>query len=599
MQSKPEIIKTYIINLKRKPERRIMMQVELDTIQSAAYDLNPEFYEAIDGRNYDINRYIQEFGIKVPYWYNLQTGKAMTMGEIGCALSHFNIWCQAKTILADSDTDLVLILEDDVRFITGFVTRLNEILQNVTGYDLIYLGRDTCEQDLEREIAPQISTVAYSYGAHAYALTRKGAELLSNDMFLSNLLPTDDYLALRFGHPSRLLPETFRKAYQVLPVIQTCAVKPIMITLVNTRDSDTYFSMASALEKASKLTLYADWGDELDTTNAAARLRKYCITYGIFYTRNLSENQGFVIHTKTPYMIVIASPDEIIEKASKFALGGCVTDRSRSIQIYELRSKVTFVVDSENSILQLADPNDIIIKRRDNRIINKRGFKPCIVFVDDNDESYNLLNRIENFTGSNWNDYYGYHWVPGTVPDILPKIYRAVNVKMVSRIANGMITYPQNSIKTSLGHINRPDLPWIRNYASLSAFLDATLKEFLTLDTEYYFYVDTQHTITNPEILQRLIQYDRDVIAPIMCDDNNKIRNFSCPDAHEITDKPMPGIWNVENVSGIVLMQRKAATILIEYVQNNEIQDFSDICSHFRMMGIFIYAVNLEKFGYY
>ena len=46
-------------------------------------------------------------------------GRPLTYGEIGCFMSHYNIWQD----MVDRNLDTVLILEDDIRYCV--VTRLN------------------------------------------------------------------------------------------------------------------------------------------------------------------------------------------------------------------------------------------------------------------------------------------------------------------------------------------------------------------------------------------------------------------------------------------------------------------------------------------
>ncbi|XP_065068694.1 glycosyltransferase 25 family member-like [Rhopilema esculentum] len=51
--------------------------------------------------------------------------RPITMGEVGCFLSHWNIW---KEIVANK-LEYVLVLEDDVRFEPDFVRKMREVLQ--------------------------------------------------------------------------------------------------------------------------------------------------------------------------------------------------------------------------------------------------------------------------------------------------------------------------------------------------------------------------------------------------------------------------------------------------------------------------------------
>lgn len=62
--------------------------------------------------------------------------RPMTMGEIGCFLSHFHIWQN----IVEKQQKEVLILEDDIRFEPYFREKVISIMKqihNVVDYDLM------------------------------------------------------------------------------------------------------------------------------------------------------------------------------------------------------------------------------------------------------------------------------------------------------------------------------------------------------------------------------------------------------------------------------------------------------------------------------
>ena len=77
----------YIINLERRKDRR-------ERIERTLNDLGLSFktIKAVDGKNLTQNM-INEMGIEIlPNYKDPYTGRSMTFGEIGCFLSHYNIW---------------------------------------------------------------------------------------------------------------------------------------------------------------------------------------------------------------------------------------------------------------------------------------------------------------------------------------------------------------------------------------------------------------------------------------------------------------------------------------------------------------------------
>jgi len=94
--------KKYVINLKNRTDRYDEFK------DRVSHHFNPnliERFDAIDGKNLDISTIQEEF---------LQ--KAKNKGEIGCFLSHQQIW---KLVIDDSsidDNDLIIVFEDDIFF---------------------------------------------------------------------------------------------------------------------------------------------------------------------------------------------------------------------------------------------------------------------------------------------------------------------------------------------------------------------------------------------------------------------------------------------------------------------------------------------------
>ena len=89
-----------VVNLTRSKERRVYMQEQLD-----AFGVRYEFYSAVDGNALTPQQracYSEEESVR-------QFGYPLTNGEIGCALSHLQIY---EKMVAEDIAEL-LILEDD------------------------------------------------------------------------------------------------------------------------------------------------------------------------------------------------------------------------------------------------------------------------------------------------------------------------------------------------------------------------------------------------------------------------------------------------------------------------------------------------------
>ncbi|XP_064539541.1 glycosyltransferase 25 family member [Drosophila montana] len=195
----------FMINLQRRPERRRKMEqlfVELG--------LQVEHFAAVDGKQLNA-QLVQEMGISfLPGYEDPYHHRPMTMGEIGCFLSHYRIWQQ----IVQRQLRQVLILEDDIRFEPYFTGSAQRVLQQASkfDYDLIYFGRKRLKDESEPwvEGTDSLVHVGYSYWTLAYVITLRGAEKLLAVKPLEKLIPVDEFLPVMFGrHPQKNLSEAF------------------------------------------------------------------------------------------------------------------------------------------------------------------------------------------------------------------------------------------------------------------------------------------------------------------------------------------------------------------------------------------------------
>lgn len=209
----------YVINLKRRPERRLRMQKTLQVI-----GLQAEFWDAVDGRNLSVER-LQDLGVTVmPGYSDPYHKRPMTMGETGCFLSHYAVWQE----VIQRNLSHVMVLEDDVRFERNMKNRLREELRqlDLNSQDLIYLGRkrQTGSPDDELRLFPNFVRPKYSYWTIGYIITRSGAEKLIAAEPLKNLIPVDEFLPVMYDqHPikewTKFFPNRNLKALSIDPLI--------------------------------------------------------------------------------------------------------------------------------------------------------------------------------------------------------------------------------------------------------------------------------------------------------------------------------------------------------------------------------------------
>jgi collagen beta-1,O-galactosyltransferase len=188
----------FMINLKRRPERRVKMEM---TLRELGIDYT--YREAVDGKKLSIE-ILAEKGIKLmPEYEDPYHKRPMKMGEVGCFLSHYAIWQR----MVEKDLQEVLVLEDDIKFEPYFreaATELMKEARTIGGFDLIYFGRKRL-QDKEEfiEQSSNFVKVSYTYWTLGYVLTLTGAKKLLAAEPLTRLLPVDEFLPIMFDqHPN-------------------------------------------------------------------------------------------------------------------------------------------------------------------------------------------------------------------------------------------------------------------------------------------------------------------------------------------------------------------------------------------------------------
>ncbi|XP_064458740.1 procollagen galactosyltransferase 1-like isoform X2 [Ornithodoros turicata] len=189
----------YMINLERRPERRVRMEYCFDEL-----GISFKATAAVDGRNLN-ESYLEEHGIRMlPEYRDPYHGRPITAGEIGCFMSHYNIW---KDII-ENQHRLAIVFEDDIRFEPYFRTKVENVMADARTFDwdLIYFGRKRLSKDGEPYVRGShlLVHVDYSYWTLCYVITLDGARKLVDAAPLSKMVPVDEYLPIMFDKHPRL-----------------------------------------------------------------------------------------------------------------------------------------------------------------------------------------------------------------------------------------------------------------------------------------------------------------------------------------------------------------------------------------------------------
>lgn len=232
-RSKLTFTEIYMINLRRRDERRLKMEASFREL-----GIDSTYFEAVDGKLLTDDILIKK-GIKLlPQYADPYHKRQMTMGEVGCFLSHYLIW---EKMVAEKQQE-VLVFEDDIRFEPYFkekIVSLMEEARKIGGWDLIYIGRKRLQE--EEEFLPNSRNfvkVSYTYWTLGYVISLEGAKKLLAAQPLQKLLPVDEFLPIMFDQHSN---DTWKSQFETRN-LKAWSVNPLLIYPTHYTGEEGYIS---------------------------------------------------------------------------------------------------------------------------------------------------------------------------------------------------------------------------------------------------------------------------------------------------------------------------------------------------------------------
>ena len=174
-------IPIFLINLDRNKDR-----LEILSKRAKKLNLNITRFNAYDGSTINPNVLIHK---KL-----LTPNHFLRKGQIGCALSHYAVWQKINT-------DIALVLEDDVIIPDDFSQKLKNILQHLPQkWDLVFLGGCNIKGKKINQlfIKPTHNYNRYNLCLHAYLVNKKSIKRL-NKHTIPLYRPIDSQLRDKFN----------------------------------------------------------------------------------------------------------------------------------------------------------------------------------------------------------------------------------------------------------------------------------------------------------------------------------------------------------------------------------------------------------------
>ncbi|XP_026770270.1 procollagen galactosyltransferase 1 [Pangasianodon hypophthalmus] len=253
----------FMINLLRRLDRRERM---LRTLWEQ--EITCKIVNAVDGKALNESQ-IRALGISMlPGYSDPYHGRPLTKGELGCFLSHYNIW----TEIVERGLQRSLVIEDDLRFELFFKRRLQKLMQEVEAegldWDLIYIGRKRMQMDDPEKPVPNIRNLVeadYSYWTLGYMISLQGANKLLRAEPLSKMLPVDEFLPVMYNkHPV----EEYMSHYEVRD-LRAFSAEPLLIYPTHYTGDPGYISDTETSTVWNNETVRTDWDRERSEKNRA------------------------------------------------------------------------------------------------------------------------------------------------------------------------------------------------------------------------------------------------------------------------------------------------------------------------------------------
>lgn len=613
------MIDAYVINLEKDAHRKEMLTKNINDLDVNKH-INVNFIKAVEESTFSEHNFTV-----CNTWFDKFLKTGITIGEVGCSLSHNKCWNE----FYNSNKECAIILEDDVEFTHNYYEKLQILMDYPKDADIVYINRKALKND-EIKYDDNFTIVKASYWLCAYLLTKSGVEKLLKTKFTENLIVVDELLPLLYDN--NYLSE-YQKYYNNVRLNAYAIENNSLVKLRQNAffQSNTFHSKYYKYDNKF-IVVTSDLHTSLSSMDRFIySCEKYSLNYKIMndtstimkWLHSIDEDKIIIIVCDSNYSFFINNPLQIFfqnndavysnfNNLNEFISGY----NKNTIFFYGKKISLTQILNhstkSDNSTIE-------IVKNLTNEDTNYSVSNDNFIIVNGIDNKL-LLNKYENYILRKVYKSYGYNH---------GQILNNYNFK----IRVNVMVYT-NNYKYCIKHLKKmdyaSDLLDIHVYTDKdcidSDFLNDTNVQihksniFDAYNDMYNYYknydyiwlINSEYIITDNSLLKNCVNVNKNIISGLQASKNTLFSNFwgditksgwyqRSDDYIDILKMNNINIWNVPFVNGNLLIKTSILNKYNLFQQiNYDKQDHVNmiLCENLRLYNESIYLLNNKMYGY-
>ena len=370
--------KVYVVSLERRKDKRdsFLKELEESNLCSAFGGTDVKIIDGVDGLELTYER-MSKLGFKpLESFRDPNSGRYLTWGEIGCAMSHFSIWEKVAKL-----DEPVLILEDDIEFVDNFLERLEETSEASSNleYDLFYLGRKQLTGN-EELVTDNIVCAGFSWWTSSYIITPECAKNFIESDYKEKLIPVDNFLQVaNRTYPSEDVTKCFNvKQIKALSVLDNLATQ----IATYTSSSDT--------EKSDVIQMFD---------------KPMQIGNKKFMSYSVGTEENDPIKRLTDSYKYYGTPHKILGLGKNWSGGDMASGPGGAQKIRILKEEIEKIEDTKDLVLMVTDGYDVITAAPPQKILEKFLEKNCKILFAAEKSCWPDAHLSEKFVNSTGSEY--------------------------------------------------------------------------------------------------------------------------------------------------------------------------------------------------